>query len=36
VSPLISYAGEGLVELFKGREITAPAKIERELAGNVV
>lgn len=36
VSPLISYAGEGLVELFNGKEIIAPAKIERELAKNIV
>ena len=33
VSPLISYGGEGL-ELFKGKEIIAPAAVERELAVN--
>lgn len=32
VSPLISYGGEGLEELFNGKEVIAPAVIERELA----
>ena len=31
VSPLISYGGEGLEEMFKGKEIVAPAKVESVL-----
>lgn len=34
VSPLISYGGEGL-ELFAGKEVVAPAVVERELASQV-
>ena len=36
VSPLISYSGEGLVELFNSKKITAPARIERQLAEDAI